>query len=81
MLDLAFDEMSHWSFPQLRRGAFCDVERRRNHLAGGSVHADKMDEAREILQVCEIYWVKVNALRFQEQFVIFQNVFYVYECC
>lgn len=55
--------MSHRPLPQLRRRAFCDVERRRNHLAGGSVHADEMDEAWEILQVSEINWVKVNTLR------------------
>lgn len=54
MLHLAFDELSHWPLPQLRRVAFHDVKRRRNHLAGGPVHADKMDEAWEILQVSEI---------------------------
>lgn len=54
MLDLAFDELSHWPLPQLRRGAFCDVERWRNHLAGGSVHTDEMDEAWEILQVSDL---------------------------
>ncbi len=62
MLDLVFYELSHWSLPELRRSAFCDVERQCDHLAGGSVHTDKMDEAWKILQVCEINWVKVKAL-------------------
>lgn len=62
MPDLVFNELSHWSLSELRRGAFCDVERRCDHLAGGSVHTDKMDEAWEILQEREINWVKVNAL-------------------
>lgn len=53
-LNLAFDELGHRSLSQLRCGAFCDVERGRNHLAGGPVHTDKMDETGEILQVSEI---------------------------
>lgn len=61
--NLAFDELSYWSLSQLRRGAFRDVKRRCNHLASGSVHTDKMDEAREILQVSEISQVKVSTLR------------------
>lgn len=60
--NLAFDELSQWSLSQFRRGTFRDVKRRRNHLAGGSVQADKMDEAWEFLQVSEISQVKVSTL-------------------
>lgn len=63
MPDLAFDELSQWPLPQLRHVAFSDVERRCDHLARGSVHADKMYEAREVLQVREINRVKINTLR------------------
>lgn len=62
MPDLVFDELGHRSLPQLRRGALCGTEGRCNHLASGSVHADKMDEAWEILQVSAVDWVKVNTL-------------------
>lgn len=68
-LDLVFDELSHGSLPQLRRAALCDVERRCDHLAGGSVQADEVDEAGEILQVREINWVKINTLRITVCFI------------
>lgn len=62
-LDLASDELSQRALPQLRRVALRQVERRCDHLTGGSVHADEMDEAREILQVSGSNRVKTNRLR------------------
>lgn len=50
MPHLAFDELGYGPLAELRRGALRDAERRGDHLAAGSVHADKVDQAGEILQ-------------------------------
>lgn len=47
---LALDELSHRPLAQLRRGALRDAERRGDHLAAGTVHADEVDQTGEVLQ-------------------------------
>ena len=51
MAHLSSDELCQRPLPQLRGAVFRHVERRGDHLPGGSIHADEVDEAGEVLQV------------------------------
>ena len=54
MAHLSSDELRQRAIPQLGGAALCDVEGRGDHLPGGSIHTDEVDEAGEVLQVREV---------------------------
>lgn len=51
MLNLAFNKLCHWPLSQLSGAEFGDRKGWSDHLTGGSIHTDEMDESWEILQV------------------------------